>query len=1587
LLCYSPLPLFAFECFWFVNPNVDSPSIPTPEMLLIQKANVQPLPGNFTGKDLYKQWGQVQSLLISVSTASLHITGADVQQRLWFQNQGQRPAAGVKTHVSRVCLPVINIKSKVAVVILMNSFSNCYRKTPPHSLPGFPANCIHHLKATPRRERRGERKETVCYVFTAEEIAQGKEVEEVIARALVHKNSFGMSLRRYIGITSYQILIYVYHQGCGLFTKNMSFHPGRGCPRGRAPPGQHGSPQSYRPANVRLPLPPQPPVPLYHYEPTAHCSVYSSQGASSYMSPRPDFMPYPVPAPPQGLGPQGQGPMRPPFPTPPVRPGFPEPPSFPPPPLPSSAGSGPYPYMLPSMPPPPLPPAPPSVPPSLPYQPPYSMTYPQQPHFPPSPGFSPGYAPSDSGTFKPEHFRHPPQYKADKSPGGRPRSPERPRRHDDHRHKAYGYGGHGDRHKVEHGAERKERGRSPDRRRYRSEHERGRTPPRHRSHERSSREHCRHRDSRTSPPVDRHRKRARSRSASRERKRGRVEEDREKRADSAVGVRGRSSTRARDSEDASSDHRQDDEREEEELLKPAWVRCTHAENYYSNDPMDQVGDSTVVGTSKLRDLYERFEEELGCRQEQAKSSRPKWDPPKTKLDLDQDESSSESESESGGDSSCSSSSDSEMFDVIAEIKRKKAHPDRLHDELWYNDPGQMNDGPLCKCSAKARRTGIRHSIYPGEATDRPTGIDYDDHEYLFEGFSLFSHTPLTSIPLCRVIRFNIDYTIHFIEEMSPENYCVKGLELFAKYVFQDILELYDWNLKDPEENDSPNCQRFHFMPRFVRFLPDGGKEVLSMHQVLLYLLCSSKPLVPEEEIANMLQWEELEWQKYAEECKGMIVTNPGMKPSSVRIDQLDREQFNPNVITFPIIVHFGIRPAQLSYAGDPQYQKLWKSYVKLRHLLANSPKVKQIDKQKLMQREEALQKIRQKNTMRREVTVELSSQGFWKTGIRSDVCQHAMMLPVLTHHIRYHQCLMHLDKLIGYTFKERCLLQLAMTHPSHHLNFGMNPDHARNSLSNCGIRQPKYGDRKVHHMYMRKKGINTLINIMSRLGQDDPTPSRISHNERLEFLGDAVVEFLTSVHLYYLFPSLEEGGLATYRTAIVQNQHLAMLAKKLELDRFMLYAHGPDLCRESDLRHAMANCFEALIGYTPVFCHSRDVAQKKPALMFPSPCRMCKGILSQGHITQPPPGKHQLPVPTSMAAITLLYGRIRLYFSFGLFLSLCGERRPRGGGMSEASLMALVSTCCRFAGQHRQQPETGAVYLEGGLEEAKQLFGRLLFNSEDLREVWLNYPPHPLQVQEPLTDRQLIESSPVLQKLTDFEDAIGVLFTHVRLLARAFTLRTVGYNHLTLGHNQRMEFLGDSIMQLVATEYLFIHFPDHHEGHLTLLRSSLVNNRTQAKVAEELGMQEYAITNDKTKRPVALRTKTLADLLESFIAALYIDKDLEYVHAFMNVCFFPRLKHKKENDFWLFMLALQEFILNQDWNDPKSQLQQCCLTLRTEGKEPDIPLYKTLQTVGPSHARTYTVAVYFKGERIGCGKGPSIQQAEMGAAMDALEKL
>lgn len=333
-----------------------------------------------------------------------------------------------------------------------------------------------------------------------------------------------------------------------------------------------------------------------------------------------------------------------------------------------------------------------------------------------------------------------------------------------------------------------------------------------------------------------------------------------------------------------------------------------------------------------------------------------------------------------------------------------------------------------------------------------------------------------------------------------------------------------------------------------------------MSEVLRYLLDNSGPVVDQKTLKEMDKMGQYEWQDYVDTIKGMVVTNPGKKPCSVRIDQLDRstadipECIEENGIRHPVIVHFGIRPPQLSYAGNPEYQKAWREYVKFRHLIANMSKPSFEDKRKLEAKENRLQEMRTQGRMKRNVTVAITSKNFFRTGVMCDLVQHAMLIPVLTTHLRFHRSLEALEVIVGYKFANRYLLQLALTHPSYKENFGTNPDHARNSLTNCGIRQPEYGDKKIHYMNTRKRGINTLISIMSRFGKEHETDSNITHNERLEFLGDAVVEFITSIHLFHLFPDLEEGGLATYRAAIVQNQHLAVLARRLGLERFMLYA-------------------------------------------------------------------------------------------------------------------------------------------------------------------------------------------------------------------------------------------------------------------------------------------------------------------------------------------------------------------------------------------------------------------------------------------------
>lgn len=110
------------------------------------------------------------------------------------------------------------------------------------------------------------------------------------------------------------------------------------------------------------------------------------------------------------------------------------------------------------------------------------------------------------------------------------------------------------------------------------------------------------------------------------------------------------------------------------------------------------------------------------------------------------------------------------------------------------------------------------------------------------------------------------------------------------------------------------------MPRFVRDLTDNGQEILSMNEVLNYLIKSSNLLIDPDDLGRLMVMPQYKWQDFADEVKGMVVTYPGKKPCSVRVDQLDRSQGDhpPGVNVYPEIVHFGIRPPQLSYAGNAE---------------------------------------------------------------------------------------------------------------------------------------------------------------------------------------------------------------------------------------------------------------------------------------------------------------------------------------------------------------------------------------------------------------------------------------------------------------------------------------------------------------------------------------------------------------------------------------------------------------------------------------------------------------------------------------------
>ncbi|MDP6527459.1 MAG: ribonuclease III [Candidatus Pacebacteria bacterium] len=221
----------------------------------------------------------------------------------------------------------------------------------------------------------------------------------------------------------------------------------------------------------------------------------------------------------------------------------------------------------------------------------------------------------------------------------------------------------------------------------------------------------------------------------------------------------------------------------------------------------------------------------------------------------------------------------------------------------------------------------------------------------------------------------------------------------------------------------------------------------------------------------------------------------------------------------------------------------------------------------------------------------------------------------------------------------------------------------------------------------------------------------------------------------------------------------------------------------------------------------------------------------------------------------------------------------------------------------------------------------------------------------------------------DFEKSVGVSFKNEVLIKQAFTHRSYLNEHreLKLEHNERLEFLGDAVLELVVTDFLFRKYSDRPEGELTAFRSALVNTNSLASAAKEIGVNDYLmLSKGEAKDTGRARLYILANTFEAIIGAIYIDQGYDVAEKFIS----KTILHKTE-----------EMVDKRLWQDAKSRFQEA-----SQEKENTTPAYKPTKETGPDHDKHFIVGVYLGDKLIAEGEGKSKQEAEQEAAAKALER-
>jgi ribonuclease III len=221
--------------------------------------------------------------------------------------------------------------------------------------------------------------------------------------------------------------------------------------------------------------------------------------------------------------------------------------------------------------------------------------------------------------------------------------------------------------------------------------------------------------------------------------------------------------------------------------------------------------------------------------------------------------------------------------------------------------------------------------------------------------------------------------------------------------------------------------------------------------------------------------------------------------------------------------------------------------------------------------------------------------------------------------------------------------------------------------------------------------------------------------------------------------------------------------------------------------------------------------------------------------------------------------------------------------------------------------------------------------------------------------------------IEDLAKKIGVKFENLNLLQQALTHRSYLNEHrdYELDHNERLEFLGDAVLELVVTEYLYLNYPNP-EGELTSWRAALVNGETLAGISQKLGVEEFLLMSKGEKKDTGrARQYLLANAFEAITGAIYLDQGYEASKKFI-----------MEN----VIVTLDDVLKSRSYMDPKSYFQE-----KSQEVEKVTPSYKLVKEWGPDHDKHFIVAVCLGDEKVAEGEGNSKQEAQREAAKNGLK--